>query len=148
MVELSDIARFLAPLVTGFVAGRMCPVKDAGSDIPARPPASWFGVIWTILYILIGFAWVKAARLNRNYDIAFIVLVFLLCLWTYYWGCEDKKKSALYVLFLAVLVSLCIMLSMLFDGERLGLLLAPLIVWLLLAGQLNYTEVNNTLKTE
>jgi benzodiazapine receptor len=138
-----NIIRFLIPIISGYVASALCPIKNAGSDIKARPPAVAFVIIWTILYVLIGIAWVKTARDNPMYDLAFIVLVISLSAWIYLWGCADSKRIALYIIFVSMMVTLLIIISLSTDGNKFGLLLVPLFIWLILAGMLNYTSVNN-----
>lgn len=139
-----DLLRLFVPIAIGFLAGWLCPVKDAGAAIPARPPPYVFGIAWAILYILIGIAWVYASRTNRMYDIAFPALVIVLAAWSYTYGCRSNERGALYVLLLSLLITLMILVSMTVDGNRFGLCLVPLVVWLIFAGMMNYTIVNET----
>ena len=144
-MTLTDILIFIIPLISGYVLSSQCPMNngDAGKSVPSRPPSWVFGVAWPILYILMGLAWVKLRQQkNKNLvDILFVVLVILLNLWIYIYSCKNDKKSALYILLLSILSALTIW------GYSIGttemFYLTPLVVWLIFATMLNFTEVNN-----
>jgi tryptophan-rich sensory protein len=143
-MQLLDIARGLAPIVLGFGAGMLCRrnLTDTGADIPARPPAFVFGIAWTVLYILLGVAWILAVRVNPVYDAAFITLVLLLTFWIYMYGCRAHARAALYIILLSIMVTLFIVIGLTADETKIGMYLLPLLTWLLFACMLNYTIAN------
>lgn len=138
-----DIVRFLTPIVSGFAISWACPIKDAGVSIPARPPAYVFGIVWTLLYILIGLVWIYASRISWVYDLGFIVLVGLLIVWVYLFGCRSNELVSLYVLYLSLFITFLLTIGLVLNHSWYSLGLVPLIVWLMFAGMLNYTIVNS-----
>ena len=141
-----DIVLFFVPIVTGYTMSAICPMrKSAGSNIRgARPPAWVFGVVWPILYLLMGLSWVQLRRqLSRSpviVDILFTALVVTLNVWLLVYSCARNAKGALYVLILALMLSLCTW------GYSAPLTpffyLTPLVAWLIFALLLNFSEVN------
>jgi tryptophan-rich sensory protein len=141
-----NIFRFCLPAGIGFLTGALCPLRNAGSSIPARPPGYVFGIMWTLLYILVGLAWIYASRIHWMYDVAFLALSLLLASWTVVYGCGNGKKAALYILLLNLLAATMITISLVLHGCFWALSLVPLVIWLIFATMLNYTEVNALLK--
>lgn len=136
----------LSPLITGYAAGALCPVgPETEASNPARPPSAAFGIVWPILYLSLGYAWVSArdasrSARNRN-DLAFGVLVALLVLWQILWGCQNDKRAALYALVAAIAAALAALTFSQRYAPNNAFLLAPLVVWLMFATMLNYTAV-------
>jgi len=143
-------ALFIVPSIVllGFLAGQMG--GDANSawfqalDKPGIfPPPATFGIVWGILYAMIGlaFAMVCAAWGSANRGIAiaaFLVhLVFNLAWSPVFFG-QQEIALALYVL-IAVDV-LAILTTVLFFKVRkwAGLLMLPYLAWVLFATVLNW----------
>jgi translocator protein len=127
------------PMITGFATNMLWNVgSSAGQNIPARPPPIAFGIVWPILYLLLGLAWIRLREHDSTNDILFGIIITLLCLWiiTYYYN----KRNALYVILLCYLATLSVII---FNSENKNvLMIVPLAVWLMFATMLNYTEVN------
>lgn len=125
----------------------ICPMKkgEAGASVPSRPPGWVFGVVWPILYILIGLSWVQLRKQKdkTTVDVLFTLLIIILNSWIAVYSCAKQKKTALYILVISVAISLATW------GYSVGttqmFYLTPLVAWLLFAAMLNFTEVNNTL---
>ena len=131
----SDLIILLIPLVSGYSVSSICgPSKKAGVTVKFRPPAWVFGVVWPILYILLGMAWVQ----SKKYMFSFISLVVLLNLWLVVYVCKNNKVGGVYIIFLSILALLYIFTSV---NRTSKYLLAPLLVWLLFAAFLNTFEV-------
>ena len=141
MNVIRDILIFSIPIISGFVSGSICKMgDDAGKDINARPPGYMFGIIWTLLYLLLGGAWLYSrSKNNENYssDILYLLLILSLCLWIIVYSCKKDKKKALYILPISMLITICILI------HTPNFYIAPLLIWLLFALLLNFTEVNN-----
>ena len=144
-MNLTNIIIFLIPLTTGYLMSYICPMKEgeAGTNVPARPPGWVFGIIWPILYILLGLVWVKLRKEKDKIkvDILFTLLIITLNSWIYVYSCLNKKKYALYILIVSLTISLTIF------GYSFGttelFYFTPLVAWLIFAIMLNFTEVNN-----
>ena len=59
--------RLATPLTIGLIVGSICRIKpDSGASIPARPPGYLFGIIWFIIYILLGVSWAMTGQKSRS----------------------------------------------------------------------------------
>lgn len=153
-MKLIDIIILSVPLVTGFITSALFNVgKSAGASVKSRPPPIVFGIVWPILYLLIGLSWINSRNHNDSKitDIMYMILIFLLCLWIIVY--KYNKKAALYVLLLCLTSTLFIIVYNLRNHidykesnktNNSALLLIPLSTWLLFAIMLNNTEVNQS----
>lgn len=135
-------------LLLGFLAGQFGGGPDSlwfqsltKPDIFPEP--KWFGIVWSILYAMIGFsvalicaAW--GAR-GRTAALIFFVLHFLLNLsWTPVFFGAYQLTNALYVL-IAVVVTLLVLIGLFWRVRRLAaMLLLPYLAWVCFATLLNY----------
>jgi len=130
-----DIIYLLLPLISGYITSFFCsPNNKSGLSVKFRPPSWVFGIIWPILYLLIGLAWVN----SKEQTLYFLFLIIFLCLWLIIYNCKDNKKNAVYILFLSLLSSFFIYTNVNNFSKN---LITPLIIWLLFAGLLNIIEV-------
>ena len=73
----------LLPMLSVYLVGAFYPVgKEAGKDIPFRPPSWVFGVVWPILLILIGYSWTLRPGLTNYY----LLLTLLLSTWSIFYA--------------------------------------------------------------
>ena len=138
MTSMEDFAewRMWAPIVSGYALSMLCPMtRDEGSVLPQRPPSYVFGIVWPILYILIGYSW-KNSRKDRETDIMHGILTAFLCIWIVVFSCFDKKKYGMYVLACVVAITVCCMCLHPDKGSKIAL--TPLLAWTSLALQFNY----------
>jgi tryptophan-rich sensory protein len=152
-----DALRFALPSLTGTLSGKAYPVgPSAGAVVNARPVPGFFMVVWIILYILIGVAWVLAIldaetldgteselkTIGLALDFGFLALTGMLAAWSYMYV-RVSKRHALFTLMGTVLF-LAIGLEVLrsFGLVRSTMLLLPLLVWAGFATLFNFTEVN------
>lgn len=132
-----ELILLFAPMISGYTMSAFCgPGKSAGRSVKFRPPAWVFGVVWPILYILIGLAWIRSKHLT----VSFITLLVLLNLWLLVYVCQKNKVGGVYIIFLSLLSALYIFISL---DKTTKYLFAPLLVWLLFAAFLNTFEVQN-----
>lgn len=142
-------ALFMVPLIllVGFAAGQL-----GGPDTPwfaalvkpaIYPPPAVFGIVWSVLFVLIGLslatvasAWGAAGRGVAL--IAFAIHFAVTQSWTLvFFGLQDMF-AALMVLGFGI-ASMLIVLAFFFRVRRAaGLLLLPYFAWLCFAGVLNY----------
>ena len=136
------------PMAVGLVLGRFVEqnMKYQKKVLNVRPPGWVFGVAWFILYILFGTAWVFAID-NPQKDnvidnsnqlriwLTYGITLLLLYSWSFVFN-RISTKYALYILLLSLLGTfICYTLSPLTSQ----ILLSPLVIWLIFAGQMNYT---------
>lgn len=133
--NVEDFIYLLLPLIAGYSVSWFCgPNKNSGSTVKFRPPGWIFGIVWPILYLLIGLAWVN----SKQQTIYFAILNLFLCLWLIIYGCKKDKIGGIYILFLSLLTSLFIYTNVNKFSKN---LIIPLIIWLLFATFLNIFEV-------
>ena len=76
------------------------PIDALSKNIPHRPPAWVFSVVWSILYVTTGIAWE-----NTKSDAMFGIILTLCCLWMPFYTCTDNKKTAAGILLGLALVT-------------------------------------------
>jgi len=121
------------PLILGFIAGRICPMEQAGEELRFRPPGAVFGIVWTFLYLLLGVIWWRNIK-SPVFNTLMISLLVLLNMWIYIYSCKNSKKGGLYILLLTLMVGL-----MLYSFDP--ILWSPFIAWIVFALLLNYSTV-------
>ncbi len=128
--------RIWTPIVSGYVLSMLCPTpRDEGSVLPQRPPSYMFGIVWPILYLLIGYSWMNS-RKDRISDIMHGILTAFLCIWIVVYSCLNEKKYGMYVLACVVAITACCMCLHPDKGSKIAL--TPLLAWTILALQFNY----------
>ena len=145
-------ALFTVPLVLliGFAGGQLGSPDTAwfaGLVKPGiYPPPITFGIVWTVLFVLIGCALALVASAwgaaGRGLALAVFAVQFLVTqAWSaVFFGMQDMW-SALYVIG-AGLVLLLIALPLVWRVRRVaGLLLLPYLGWVCFAGALNYAFI-------
>ena len=141
MSIVSSIFRYsllFVPLVLGFSVSRMCPVgKESGAQLAYRPPSTAFGIVWTILYILLGISMWRSYQHHATPPVAtlFVFLLVLLNLWQYFFSCQRQKQAALYCLLLSVATTIMIMGYV--QDRYISLLLSPFLTWIVFASKMN-----------
>jgi benzodiazapine receptor len=146
-VTIRDVILVLLPAVVGYGTQIACDVgKNAGETVLFRPPSWAFGVIWPILFLMLGISWAIAARVGTNQILTMSVYgltTLLLGVWIVVYGCAKNKKAAAWVLLLAVAAGIASF------GQGNGAskaLISPLVVWALFALIMNTTEVQDDSK--
>lgn len=137
-----------ACVLLGFLAGQLGGNADSvwfealvKPDI--FPPPMWFGIVWTILYVMIGIALalVCAAWGARGRVAAIMVFIahFLLNLsWTPMFFGAHEMTLALYIL-VAMIITLVLTIAFFWRVRQLAaLLLLPYLAWVCFATLLNY----------
>lgn len=132
------------PIVTGYLTSYKCHIgKSAGKTVKASPPPWVFGIVWPVLYLLIGYSWVLLRKKDKSVDALFWMNIIVLVSWLIVYGCIKDKKSALFILlgtFIIALVTWGYAIKSTVNGPM--YYLTPYIGWLLFALLLNFTEVN------
>lgn len=126
----------IVPGTLGFSLSAAC--KMPSSDgIPFRPPGWVFGVVWPILYILLGIAWFRTSVAFGVLSIqsaSYLVTSLALCAWQVVYSCRKDVKNAVFVLLSSVL-SVAFNVALSERSER--LMLIPLLVWVSFATLMN-----------
>ena len=142
---------FLIPaiMLLGFLSGQAAGnVAEnawfAGLEKPSLyPPAATFGIVWTILYALMGFAFALVCAAwgarGRGIAIAAFLVQFLINLaWSPVFFAMHDMRTALYVI-IALDVAVLVTVVLFWRVRRLaGILLLPYLAWVLFASVLNW----------
>ena len=141
-MKQEDLMRLVYPMVAGFGVSLFCKMEKSGVDVKFRPPPYIFGIVWPILYLLLGWSWVQSnPRQNQMIDGLFFTLSSLLAVWIVVYSCRKDKKNAVFVM---VAILLAIALLMVLIPQKSKLMLTPLGIWILFALLLSTTEVQNS----
>jgi translocator protein len=134
-----DLMRLFYPMVAGFVVSKFCKMEKSGVDVKFRPPPFVFGIVWPILYILLGLSWIKSnPDKNRNIEIMFFTLSSLLAYWIVVYACQKNKKNAVFVM-LAIILNISLLMVQI--SKQSQIYLVPLAVWIFFAMLLSTTEL-------
>ncbi|WP_156681613.1 TspO/MBR family protein [Sphingomonas profundi] len=112
---------------------------------PAFMPPGWaFGAAWTILYLLIGFAFamIVAARGARRRGLAIGLFVAQLALnlaWSPLFFAGHQVSAALILMIVLIVLAAATTLAFARIRPVAGTLMLPYLAWLLFAGALNLT---------
>lgn len=98
-----------------------------------QPPGYIFGIVWTILYTLIGLVWYDQIQTNQLIS---SVLIPLLLITSYVFTPFFVNQNFLWsnaMILLTLLFSGMLLVYLLLQGDSNALLILPLIVWLIQA---------------
>jgi benzodiazapine receptor len=141
-MQQEDLMRLVYPMASGFGVSLFCKMEKSGVNVKFRPPPYIFGIVWPILYLLLGWSWVQSnPRQNQLIDGLFFTLSSLLAVWIVVYACRKDKKNAVFVM---VAILLAIALLMVLIPQKSKLMLTPLGIWILFALLLSTTEVQNS----
>ena len=142
-------ALFLVPLcvLLGFLSGMLGSPDTSwfqGLVKPGiYPEPKWFGIVWTILYVMIGFALALVASAwgarGRTAALWVFAVHFALNLaWSYVFFGAQQISGAL-ALLVAIVLTLLVVIALFWRVRRLAaVLLLPYLAWVLFAMVLNY----------
>lgn len=124
----------LFPLFAVYIVSAYYPIgKNAGKEVPFRPPAYVFGIVWPILLLLIGYSWTLRPNLSKYY----FLLSILLAIWAIIYN-----NSRLFAFFeiLAIIILTLFMIFYKFKKYS-SYALIPLVLWLCFASLLSYYSI-------
>ena len=122
--------RVILPLISGYIVAFICPIYDYSHK---NPPSYVFGIVWPILYILLGIAWNKSVG-SWHADFAHLLCTLFLTSWAPINSCAGNKLLGAYVIAASIAsVVACMTLHPSANGTLIHI---PLLSWLLFAYQL------------
>ena len=124
---------FIIPASIVYIISIFFPLNNAGKNVPFRPPGYIFGIIWPILFLLIGFSWYNRFNLSELY----LILCILLSLWIVIYN----YSNILSFIELIITFIFTIFLILYKYKPDSSLLLIPLALWLIFASSLNGYEI-------
>tara|TARA_Y100001958_G_C21247987_1_gene580090 strand:+ start:9671 stop:10099 length:429 start_codon:yes stop_codon:yes gene_type:complete len=138
-----NLMRLFYPMIAGFVVSKFCKMERSGVNVKFRPPPFVFGIVWPILYILLGLSWINSnPDKNMNLEVMFFVLSSLLAYWIVVYACQKNKKNAVFVM-LAIVLNIALLMVQI--PKKSQLYLVPLAVWIFFAMLLSTTELQNSM---
>ena len=137
-----DLMRLFYPMFAGFVVSKFCKMEKSGVDVKFRPPPFVFGIVWPILYILLGLSWINSnPDKNMNIEVLFFTLSSLLAYWIVVYACQKNKKNAVFVM-LSIILNIALLMVQI--SKQSQIYLVPLAVWIFFAMLLSTTELQNS----
>lgn len=137
-----NLMRLFYPMIAGFVVSKFCKMERSGVNVKFRPPPFVFGIVWPILYILLGLSWINSnPDKNMNIEVMFFILSSLLAYWIVVYACQKNKKNAVFVM-LAIILNIALLMVQI--PKKSQLYLVPLAVWIFFAMLLSTTELQNS----
>jgi len=125
--SITDYIYLLLPIIAGYSTTLICkPGKSAGSLVKFRPPRQVFSIIWPILYILLGLAWVY----SKEQTVIYLAINILLCSWLIFYSCFENKQISLYLLLLTLMM---LFFAYTNSNKVSQNLIIPLIIWIFFA---------------
>ena len=104
---------------------------------PLAPPSIIFPIVWTILYVLMGISLYLAKPLSKEMKLSFGVLLFCLFLWpVIFFIFKSLSFSFIWIILTLIVCFICV-IKFLRQNKTAGLLLIPLLLWILFATYLN-----------
>lgn len=133
--QIFKYSTLILPLLFVYIPSALFPVKDAGSDIPFRPPPIVFAIVWPILLILLGISWYKRIDLSVYY----LILSILLGAWIVIYNYSNVLS------FIEIIITFLFTMFLFVYKFKLvsSSLLLPLAVWLGFASILNGYDIFN-----
>lgn len=129
----------LLPIISGFGTSAVCKMDEsAGENVKFRPPGWVFGVMWPILYLLLGLSWVFASRESQMNSIFYSILTLLLLSWIITYSCQKDKQTSVYILLASVMACVACIST---GTVQTKLMISPLLGWLIFALLMNTTEI-------
>lgn len=115
------------PLILGTIIGLII-----NTDSYATPPSIVFPIVWSILYLIIGYSYYKSSRSNDINKVYYIQLIINLT-WSIIFF--NFKLYFIAIIWIMVLIYFVIKMIKLFykDNKLLGYINIPYLIWLLFA---------------
>ena len=142
--KINAITLVLLTLIVGSLAS-----TNTGTDTWYRglvksnlnPPGYVFGIVWPILYLLMGITIWRTYSVIKN---LFYVQLFLNAIWSWLFFSFHLPLIALLDIWLLIFINLKILLLISKEDKLAAFLFAPYIIWLFFASYLNlYIVINN-----
>lgn len=129
------IATFLIGVVPSLLTGS----STLGLTLPQfYPPKIVFPIVWTILFILMTISIYLASKYDDMPYIIYFIQLLLNAGWTIiFFGLKLRLLAFIWLLIL-LLVVIYMTYSFFKYNKKSGYLLIPYVIWLLIAGYLNY----------
>ena len=105
-----------------------------------NPPGYVFGIVWPILYLLMGITAWRTFEIIKN---LFYIQLFLNAIWSWLFFSFHLPLISLIDIWLLIYLNIKIILNVLKIDKLAGLLYTPYILWLLFASYLNLFIVMN-----
>jgi benzodiazapine receptor len=134
----NNYLRLFLPIVLNYLVASVCTIRDNSPKTRYSPPGWVFGVVWPVLYLLIGYSWSLSSKM-RNSDQLFVINIILLLSWLVSYGCYNRKDVAFVIIILLVIFSI---VTIIYTWKKGGVYLVPYVLWLMFATFLSTEKLN------
>lgn len=129
-----DIALIFTPLILSLITSYF--TGKVSSKVWFQPPGYVFMIVWTALYIMLGFILYESKE-KENYTCLGLVIgaLFLTYLWQYFYNYKKYYKVSIFIIFLTLLISLELLAEIILeDWDRVFIYTyIPFVAWLIFA---------------
>tara|TARA_R110001592_G_scaffold18816_12_gene77772 strand:- start:50881 stop:51384 length:504 start_codon:yes stop_codon:yes gene_type:complete len=134
------VVPILLSWTTSYFFGRSDPYKYTPAWF--QPPGWVFGIVWTLLYVMLGFLLYESKR-EKEYGVLslVVVLLFFTYLWQYLFNYKKWYRLAVYDLLLVLVISLILYVLLNYSavvdktsfGQGYLMVYIPFIAWIIFA---------------
>lgn len=144
--KIKNLFYILFPLFVGFISNVLTSnSRDFYKTLKKpilSPPGFLFGIVWTILFILMGISYYIIKRKTEGYDISNISFwYYLQLIINFFWSIFFFRKQALTFSFIWIIFLLIAVVITAYKFKKIDktsfYLLLPYIIWIIFAGYLN-----------
>ena len=140
----ADPVLIVVPILLSWTVSYFTGRTEPYNNSPAwfQPPGWVFGVVWTLLYVMLGFLLYQSKR-EKEYGVLslVIVLLFFTYLWQFFFNYKKWYRLAVYDLLVILIISLILYVSLNYSavvdktsfGEGYLMIFVPFIAWIIFA---------------
>lgn len=145
-VQTSDIIYLLLPVVFGMLSSFLKKRNARKNASQYQPPGWVFGIVWPILYIMLGISiFIQWRSANRKYDtnVCLLLTIFvLLNTWWFLFGGEHLAPtfSFIFILFTTILIYFTALHLYTTNNKITAYLALPLAAWMTYASFLTHNS--------
>ena len=144
-INAKKFLSFLKSLALTLAVGGLSAILTRGENSfyetlilpPLAPPSIVFPIVWTILYVLMGISLYLAKPLTKDTKLSFALLLLCLFLWPIIFFVFKSLSFSFLWIVLTLIVCFITVIKFYRQNKTAGLLLVPLLIWILFATYLN-----------
>jgi len=141
IIEKSQYSLLFIPMLAVYLPTIFYPVTDEiGSNVSFRPPGYVFAIVWPILLFLLGISWFIRRKKKYAINLIYVLLIVLLGIWFILY--DNNKYIGLIDIIACLLISLYLFFYDYKNFDKYAsFTVLPLIIWLIFASILNIASI-------
>ena len=141
IIEKGQYSILFIPMLAVYLPTIFYPVTDEiGSNVSFRPPGYVFAIVWPILLFLLGISWFIRRKKKYAINLIYVLLIILLGIWFILY--DNNKYIGLIDIIACLLISLYLFFYDYKNFDKYAsFTVLPLIIWLIFASILNIASI-------